>query len=80
MAIVHKVNITEALKEAGYSSYYISKNRIFGNATMQKIRTGGQLNFNDLNKICTMLQCQPGDIIAWIPDPTVGVSHDSSQN
>lgn len=68
MPIRYKINVVEALKNAGYSSYAIMKNKIFGQATMTKFRNQGQLNFNDLDKLCTLLKCQPGDIIEWVPE------------
>ncbi|MCD8145091.1 MAG: helix-turn-helix transcriptional regulator [Oscillospiraceae bacterium] len=68
MAIVYKFDVVEALKKAGYSSYKIYKDRIFGNATMTKYRQHGPLNFNDLNKICALLNCQPGDLLEYVPD------------
>lgn len=26
------------------------------------------VRFDTLEKICTYLQCQPGDLLAWVPD------------
>lgn len=68
MSIKYKIDVMQALKDKGYSSYYLMKNKIFGQATMTKFRHKGQLNFNDLNKLCTLLQCQPGDILEYVPD------------
>lgn len=68
MSINYKLDIMQALKQKGYTSYYLTKNKIFGQATMTKFRKQGQLNFNDLNKLCTLLNCQPGDILEYIPD------------
>lgn len=66
--IQYKINVMQALKDKGYSSYRLAKDKVFGQATITKLRHNGQLNFNDLNKLCTLLQCQPGDIIEYIPD------------
>ena len=66
----YKIDILEALKEKGYTSYKIRKNKIIGEAQMQKIRTGEIASKETLNTICRLLDCQPGDILEYIPDET----------
>lgn len=68
MAIIYKIDIMTTLKNKGYTSYYLGRNKIFGQATLQKFREQKQLNFNDLNKLCKLLECQPGDLLEYIPD------------
>lgn len=68
MAIIYKTEIVPALKEAGYNTGRIRRERIFGERTMQKFREHGPLNFNDLDKLCTLLNCQPGDLIEHVPN------------
>lgn len=63
-----KVNILDMLKAIGYTSYTIRRDKIFGEATMQKFRTGGIPSWNELDKLCSMLQCQPWDIIEHVQD------------
>jgi DNA-binding Xre family transcriptional regulator len=62
-----KVSIIEKLKESGYSTYRIFKEKIFGSATMTKFRNGGVPSWNELDKICTLCKCNPWDIIEYIP-------------
>lgn len=65
MAIRYKINIVDALKAAGYSTYRIRKEKLFGEAVLQKLRTGEPVTFEILNTICEILKCQPGDIIEY---------------
>lgn len=65
----YKINIMESLKNNGYSSYKLRKNKIFGEATMTKFRNKEYINFDNLNILCKLLNCQPGDILEYIPDP-----------
>ena len=37
-------------------------------ATIQKFRAKEHFNFDNLNTLCRLLNCQPGDIIEYIPD------------
>lgn len=39
-----------------------------GSATMTKISKGESVTLSTINNICNVLQCQPGDILEWIPD------------
>ena len=69
--IEYKVNILEALKKAGYSSYRLRKEKVLGEGTLQQLRIGNtNISVETLDTICTLLQCQPGDLIEWVPDET----------
>lgn len=66
--IKYKIDILQALKDRGYSSYKLRQDKIFGEATMSKFRKNEYFNFDNLNKLCSLLNCQPGDIIEYVPD------------
>ena len=66
----YNIDILGALKEAGFTSYKIRKDKIIGEAQMQKIRTGEIASKETLNTICRLLDCQPGDILEYVPDPS----------
>lgn len=69
MAIVYKIDIIEALKNNGYSTYQIQKQKLLNQTTMQKFRNGNtNITVANVNTICTLLNCQPGDILEYIPD------------
>jgi putative transcriptional regulator len=58
----------QELKNKGFSSYKLRAEKIFGEATMSKLRRKEYINFENLNKLCKLLDCQPGDIIGYLPD------------
>ncbi len=62
----YKINILEALKEKGYTSYRIRKDKIIGEAQLTKIRNGDIASKETLNTICELLNCQPGDILEYV--------------
>ena len=69
MAIKYKVNIMDELKENGYTSYRIRKEKLFGEATLQMFRRGEYVaSGNNLDILCKILKKQPGDLIEYIPD------------
>lgn len=63
-----KKNIMHELKKIGYSTYKIRQEKILGQATIQKLNSGGLPSWAELNKICTLLNCQPGDLVEYVPD------------
>lgn len=68
----YKIDVIAALKKAGYSQSGLLKARYFGGTDMEKLRNGVVLGNIGLNKLCTLLKCQPGRLIEWIPDDTQG--------
>lgn len=70
--IVYKIDVLETLKEAGYSSYRLRKEKIMGESMMQKIRSGELMSWEALSRVCDLLNCQPGDILEYIKEKPVG--------
>jgi len=66
--IKYKSGIMTKLKEAGYSSYRLRKEKILGEYTMDIIRNEGEPGNQAVNKICRLLGCQPGDLLEYVPD------------
>lgn len=64
----YKIDILHALKEKGFTSYRIRKEKLIGEQQMQKIRIGDIASKDTLNTICRVLSCQPGDILEYVPD------------
>lgn len=56
------------LKKNGYTTYRIRKEKIIGQATLQKIQNGGDIDTRTIDKLCRILNCQPGDILEYIPN------------
>lgn len=68
MAIHYKGNILEQLKMRGYSSTRLRKERLFGQKTIQDFRTNALIPYQTINRLCALLDCQPGDIMEYTPD------------
>ena len=68
MAMKYKIDIIAALKEAGYNTSRIRKEKIMGEAMLQKIRSGQMVSWAILETICDLLDCQPGDLIEYEKD------------
>ena len=68
MPLKFKIDILEALKAKGYSSYRLRKEKILSESTMQLFRKGETNSFELLSRLCQLLDCQPGDILEYVPD------------
>ena len=68
MPMQYKMDVIAALKEAGYNTSRIRKDKIMGEAMLQKIRSGQMVSWATLETICYLLDCQPGDIIEFVRD------------
>ena len=71
MAMQYKIDIIAALKEAGYNTSRIRKEKIMGEAMLQKIRSGQMVSWAILETICDLLDCQPGDLIEYVKEAPV---------
>lgn len=68
MPLKYKFNIITALRENGYNSTRIRKEKIFGESTMQKFRTSEVVSTDNIARLCELLGCQPGDILEYVSD------------
>ncbi len=68
MGICYKVDVCQLLRDAGYTSYNLNGKGILNNATWMKLKEHKLISWDTLDKICTLLQMQPGDIIDYEED------------
>ena len=54
--------------ERKITSYTIRKDNVIGQASWKKIHEGGHVDTRTLDALCKYLNCQPGDLIEYIPD------------
>lgn len=66
--ITYKMDVLAALKEKGYSTYRIRKEKVFHESTLQAIRSGQHVSYAVLDKLCDLLGCDVGDLLHHIPD------------
>lgn len=65
MALIYKIDVLDALKAKGYSSYKLRAEKLIGERQLQQIREGVIVSPACLDKLCALLSCQPGDIIEY---------------
>ena len=68
MAIRYKVDIMAELKKKGYSSTRIREEKLIGQSYLQQIRHSEMVSWKTLDTICALLECQPGDLVEFVPE------------
>lgn len=66
--IVYSKNIIEELGKKGYTTYKIKQEKIFNQTQLQQLRDNKLLTQYNLNKLCELLEFQPGDILEYRKD------------
>ena len=66
MAIRYKVDVLAELKKKGYSSTRIREEKLIGQSYLQQLRREELVSWKTLDTICSLLECQPGDLIEFV--------------
>ena len=80
MPILYKIDVLAALKAKGYSTYTLRQQKLMGEATLTKIRSGELVSWENIARICELLECDIGDILTFQKSTTVGGMHSGDEN
>ena len=79
MPIVWRLNPAELLKEHGYTSYRIRKEKIFGQQSYANLCRLEPVSFEALGKICELTGKQPGKLIAYVPEKELAATKPTAE-
>ena len=68
MALQYKINVMEALKAKGITTYALRKERLLSESTIQKLRIGEGVSWDNLETLCKLLDCNIGDILEYVKE------------
>lgn len=63
MPVKYKIDVLATLKEKGYPTTRLRKEKLIGEATIQRLRHKQSVSFDILSKLCNLLECDIGDIL-----------------
>ena len=66
--LTYKIDVLDALKEAGYNTGRLRTEKLLGENAIQSIRRNEMVGIIALEKICVLLDMQPGNIIKYVED------------
>ena len=65
MGLQYKINVLDELKASGYSTYKLRREKLLSESTIQKLRYGKPVSWENLETLCSLLQKQPQEIIEY---------------
>ena len=68
MGLKYKIDVLSALKEKGITTYQIRKEKLLSESTVQKLRAGQGVSWENIETLCRLLDCQPYDLIEYVKD------------
>ena len=71
MPIIYRVNVIDELKAKGYNTNRLRKEKLIAEGVLQSLRMGKSISWSNLEKICGLLDCQPGDLIEYVKESSV---------
>lgn len=66
MPLVYKIDVLAALKEKGYNTNKLRKEKMLAESTIQKLRERKPISWANISQICDLLNCQPNDFLVNI--------------
>lgn len=63
--LIYKIDVLEELNRNGYNTSRLRKEKILPEKTIQTIRLDKMVGIKTLERLCEILDCQPGDILRY---------------
>lgn len=64
--LTYKIDVLDTLKESGYNTTRILRESLISQSAVQKIRRNEMVGMKTLEKLCELLDMQPGNIIKYV--------------
>lgn len=68
MPIAYRRDILKELKERGYNTNKIRKEKLLAEGVLQSLREGKAISLQNIAKICDLLECEPGEILVRVDE------------
>lgn len=68
MAMRYRIDVLQALKDHGYNTNRLRKEKLLAEASIQSLREGKPISWANIEKLCCYLNYQPGDILEYVSD------------
>lgn len=69
MALKYKMNVLAELKTAGYSTDKLRQQKLLSESVIQHLRKGEPISWVTLERLCSLLNVQPGDLLEYNGTP-----------
>lgn len=69
--LAYKIDVLETLKENGYNTTRLRKEKLLGENSIQYLRENKMVGTKSLDIVCKLLDMQPGNIIKYVEDKNI---------
>lgn len=66
MPMQYRIDVFPVLKAKGFNTNKLRQDKLLNESTIQKLRTGTGVSWGNLETICQLFDCQPGDILKYV--------------
>ena len=67
MRVIVYLNIMQNLAAKGWTSYRLRNEKVLPESVLTRLRQGRPVTTETIDKLCELLECQPGEILKWEP-------------
>ena len=71
MPVMYKINVLQELKKKGYTQNRMRVEKLIGTSYMTQLRYNELVSWKAIGILCQLLDCQPGDLLKYVPDDKV---------
>lgn len=71
MSVQYRIDVLAALKDHGFSTYRIRREKLIPERVLTQFRQGILPSWEMIDRLCELLQCQPGDLLEHVQDSEV---------
>lgn len=75
MPIVYRIDVISALKEKGYNTNILRKEKLLAEGVIQALREKKPISWANIEKLCKLLNCQPGDLMEYVEEGSGSNEH-----
>lgn len=68
MPVIYKIDVISALKEKGYNTNTLRKEKLLAEGVIQALREKKPISWANIEKLCKLLNCQPGDLMEYVEE------------
>ena len=68
MPLQYKADVMKALKEKGYNTNRLRKEKLLSESVLQKLRHSDPVSWSNIEQLCKLLECQPADLLVYITE------------
>lgn len=69
MPIIYKFDVLAELKAAGYNTTRLRREKLLAEDTIQHLRKKRLVSWRNVDRLCQLLNCQPGDLVEYVEEP-----------